>query len=105
MKEHVTVIPSDKTIIVDGIALPCDFEAHVSGLHALQWHDGKGELEIIENGRMTNQPVTSYTNEVNPYINIWQATYDEINTPVIPTLEEARETRLSELNGAFERCV
>lgn len=105
MKEHVTVIPSDKTIIVDGIALPCDFEAHVSGLHALQWHDGKGELEIVSDGMITNKPIVSYTGEVRPYVDTWQATYDEINTPVIPTLEEARETRLSELNDAFEEAA
>ena len=104
MKEHVTVIPSDKTIIVDGIALPCDFEAP-SGLHALQWHNGEGELEIIENGRMTNQAVASYTSEVKPYVDIWQAKYDEINTPVVPTLEEAREAKLSELNSAFDTAA
>lgn len=104
MKEHVTVIPDDKTIIVDGTALQCDFEAP-SGLHALQWHDGKGEREIIENGRMTNQAIASYTNEVKPYVDIWQAKYDEINTPVVPTLEEAKESKLSELNSAFDEAA
>lgn len=104
MKEHVTVIPSDKTIIVDGIALPCDFEAP-SGLHALQWHNGEGELEIIENGRMTNQAIASYTSEVKPYVDIWQTKYDEINTPYVPTLEEAKEAKLAELTSAFDTAA
>ena len=104
MKEHVTVIPSDKTIIVDGIALPCDFEAP-SSLHALQWHNGEGELEIIENGRMTNQAIASYTSEVKPYVDIWQTKYDEINTPYVPTLEEAKEAKLAELTSAFDTAA
>lgn len=104
MKEHVTVIPSDKTIIVDGIALQCDFEAP-SGLHALQWHNGKGELEIIENGKMSNVTIKSYTNEVKPYVDIWQTKYDEINTPYVPTLEEAKEAKLAELTSAFDTAA
>ncbi len=34
----VTVVPADKLIICDGVALVFDFQAP-DGLHALQWRD------------------------------------------------------------------
>ena len=101
MKNHVTVIPSDQIIIVDGEALPCAFAAQTEGLHALQWHNGKGELEIITDGIIQNRPIENYTETVQPYIDIWQAKYDEINTPYVPTLEEAKTAKLAALESAF----
>lgn len=101
MKNHVTVIPSDQIIIVDGEALPCTFAAQTEGLHALQWHNGKGELEIITDGIIQNRPIENYTETVQPYIDIWQAKYDEIHTPYVPTLEEAKTAKLAALESAF----
>ncbi|ARQ46664.1 DUF4376 domain-containing protein [Oxalobacter formigenes] len=102
MKDHVTVIPSDKTIIVNGIGLICDFKTHIPGLHALQWHGGKGSLEIVsDDGKISNHEISSYTSEVNSYVEIWQAKYDEINAPYVPTFEEAKAAKLAELNTAF----
>ena len=43
MKQHVTVIPSDDLIAVDGVPLWFGFVAPAN-LHALQWHDGAGEM-------------------------------------------------------------
>jgi len=53
IKNHLTVVPDDKLIIVDGQALVIEagvalLSGH-SGLHALQWHGLSGELEW-ENG-------------------------------------------------------
>ena len=101
MKEHVTVIPSDGIIIVDKIVLPCEFESHISGLHAIQWHNGKGELEIVNDGNIRNVAVRSYADEVQPYVDIWQSKYDEINTADTPTFEELKARQLAELNAAF----
>lgn len=102
MKDHVTVIPSDKTIIVNGIGLICDFKTHIPGLHALQWHGGKGSLEIVsDDGKISNHEISSYTSEVNSYVEIWQAKYDEINAPYVPTFEEAKAAKLAKLNTAF----
>ena len=36
MREHVTIIPADNMIIVDGVALQCAFAAP-DNVHALQW--------------------------------------------------------------------
>lgn len=102
MKEHVTVIPEDQIIIVDGVALQSEFEAHIVDLRALQWHDGKGELEIVNDGKISNVAIKSYTNEVKLYVDIWQAKYDEINTPYIPTIEEVKAAKLAEINSACD---
>lgn len=39
MRQHITVVPSDNLIIVDGVAL-CFTYAAPANLHALQWHEG-----------------------------------------------------------------
>ena len=104
MKEHVTVIPADSIIIVNGLSYKCEFTVD-EGVHALQWHNGAGELEVYENGIPSNVPITDYDEQVKPFVDIWQAKYDEINTPVVPTLEEAREAKLAELTSAFDTAA
>ena len=47
MRNHVTVVPSDRIIVVDGLALGFEFAAPAN-LHALQWHDGQGHLELVD---------------------------------------------------------
>ena len=44
MRTHVTVVPSDRLIIVDGTPLQFGFTAPAN-LHAVQWHEGRGEME------------------------------------------------------------
>lgn len=104
MKEHVTVIPKDGIIIINDIALPCEFDPHVSGLHALQWNNGTGELEIISDGKISNLEITSYTTEVKPYVDLWQAKYDEINVPYIPTFKEHKAAKLADIKIAFKKA-
>lgn len=73
MYTHITVVPSDKLIIVDGLALHFDFPAP-DNLHALQWHEGAGHREFITDD--PNQPISGpelYTAEVAPYITLWEA--------------------------------
>lgn len=88
MKEHVTVIPADQIIIVNGVALQCKFNAHVAGLHALQWHEGTGEIEIINDRKIRNVAIENYTCEVEPYVDIWQVNYDENNVSLRSPSEE-----------------
>lgn len=73
MYTHITVVPSDKLIIVDGHALHFDFPAPTN-LHALQWHDGTGHREFTTDA--PNQPISGaelYTAEVAPYVILWEA--------------------------------
>ena len=54
MQNHVTVIPQDKTIIVDGQGLRFDFAAPAA-LRALQWRNGAGHIEY--NDGSPNRPL------------------------------------------------
>ena len=79
MKQHVTVIPSDGLISVDGEALSLDNlkkDAAEGGahnpFHALQWHDGAGH---VEPGRgLPNEELTAgdYDGRVAPYVALWE---------------------------------
>jgi len=101
MKQHVTVIPSDNLVIVDGVPLVFGFAAPAT-MHALQWHDGAGELEWTDD---INHPLTEqdYADDVAPFVTLWEAEKarleEEANRP--PTLDEAKAAKLSEIKTAF----
>ncbi len=71
MKQHVTVVPSDRLIIVDGIPLRFDFSAP-ENMHALQWHEGSGHIEWTDD---INHPLTpdDYAADVAPFVALWEA--------------------------------
>ena len=71
MKQHVTVIPSDRLIIVDGASLRFAFDTPAD-LHALQWHEGRGEMEWTDD---INHPLTpdDYEADVAPFVALWEA--------------------------------
>lgn len=89
MKEHVTVIPSDGIVIVDGMALPCVFTPHIENLHAIQWHNGSGEIEINDGGFMSNRKIASYETDVGPYVDVWTLTFERMKSA--PQEEKPRE--------------
>ena len=101
MRQDVTVIPGDRIIIVDGAPLWFAFEAPAN-LHALQWHDGAGEMEWTDD---INHPLTTqdYDADVAPFVTLWEAEKarleEEANRP--PTLDEAKAAKLSEIKTAF----
>lgn len=104
MYNHVTVIPDDKIVLVDGQALKFDFVAP-EGMHALQWHDGAGHIEwkAGENEILAER---DYTAKVKRFADAWEAEKSrleaEANRP--PTLDEARAAKLMEISAAFERA-
>ena len=68
MEEHVTVIPGDGVISVNGIPMQFSFPP-VAGhekVHAIQWHYGSGTLEL---DGFTGEPLTAadYDRAVAPY--------------------------------------
>lgn len=108
MRNHVTVVPVDKIIIVDGFALNFDFDAPIN-LHALQWHDGAGEMEWTDD---INHPLTpsDYTEDVAPFVTLWEAEKARLNAEANrpPTLEEAKAVKLVEImagSNAMESAV
>ena len=101
MKQHVTVIPSDRLIIVDGVSLRFAFDTPAD-LHALQWHEGRGEMEWTDD---ISHPLTpaDYADDVASFVALWEtekARLDaEANRP--PTLEQAKAAKISEIRVAF----
>ena len=104
MHNHVTVIPADNTISVNGEGLNFDFIAP-ENMHALQWHDGTGHIEYTDG--QANRPLTAadYDVEVAPFTALWQAEYDRLeeerNRPLTPeekasVIRQQRDYLLSE---------
>ena len=76
MKQHVTVIPDDQTIIVDNEVLRLFFSVP-DGLHALQWHEGTGHTEW-SNGPNKTLTADDYEAQVAPFVALWQAEKDRL---------------------------
>ena len=111
MEEHVTVIPGDGVISVNGIPMQFKFPP-VAGhekVHAIQWHYGSGTLEL---DGFTGEPLTAadYDRAVAPYVQFWttekarreaekaeqEAEYNRI--------ENVKARKLAELNRALEEA-
>lgn len=108
MRQDVTVIPGDRIIIVDGAPLWFAFEAPAN-LHALQWHDGAGEMEWTDD---INHPLTTqdYDADVAPFVTLWEAEKarleEEANRPPIPpTLKDAKAAKLAEINAECQHML
>ena len=71
MRTHVTVVPSDRLIIVDGVPLQFDF-ASPPTLRALQWHDGGGHMEWTADYPWPLD-ADAYAEEVAPWVVLWEA--------------------------------
>ena len=55
----VSIIPSDKTIVVDGQALTFDYDIDPT-IHAIQWDGDSGEIEYNDDG-IANEQFTDST--------------------------------------------
>lgn len=78
MEEHVTVIPGDGVISVNGIPMQFKFPP-VAGhekVHAIQWHYGSGTLEL---DGFTGEPLTAddYDRAVAPLCAVLEHGKDE----------------------------
>jgi hypothetical protein len=78
---RVTIIPSDSIVIVDRVAKsPLDL-SFMTGIHAVQWYETWGEVELIDaDGRPRNERIESL-NEFQPALDLWNAWV----APVPPT--------------------
>lgn len=98
MRNHVTVVPSDRLIIVDGVPLQFDFPAPAT-LHALQWHDGGGHMEWTDDYNMALD-ASLYAEEVAPWVTLWDAEKARREREAA----EAEAQRLVEYNSADARA-
>ncbi len=94
MAYQVTAVPSDRLIIVDGEALIFDYVAPHAHMHALQWQHTNGHMEF------SNAPSGACTYEdAMPYITLWEEEKARRQVTVPPTLEEAKEAKIAEIDG------
>ena len=100
MRTHVTVVPSDRLIIVDGIPLQFGFTAPAN-LHAVQWHGGRGEMEWTDD---INHPLTpaDYAEDVAPFVALWEAEKARLDEEAAAA-EAARLVRYSSEEAKAER--
>lgn len=111
MEEHVTVIPGDGVISVNGIPMQFKFPP-VAGhekVHAIQWH---GESGTIERAGSTVEAITAddYERVVAPYVQFWET--ERAKREAEKTKEEAeynklenvKARKLAELNRAMEEA-
>ena len=98
---RVTIIPTDGYVSVDGEGFDkLDLSSISANVHAIQWFDTEGEVEIKDSrGRITqNQPIDS----IAPYqaaIDAWQIAKDEAILQEA-TLQEASQIAIDEIKPA-----
>ena len=87
MKTHVTVIPSDGIISVDGEVLFLD-GIKSETFHALQWHDGAGHVEPGDG--LPNEELSSddYEKRAAPFVALWETEKERL-TAEAAAAEEA----------------
>lgn len=118
MKQHVTVIPSDGLISVDGEALflhslknDAAGGGAQSAFHALQWHDGAGHVEPGDGQPNEMLGIADYSGRVAPFVALWQAEKERLAAGAaaageafdVPANLEAREPAGQE--GAEARAL
>lgn len=99
MRQHVTVVPIDKLIIVDGEVLHFEFESP-ENMHALQWHNKKGEIEY-DNANNTYFAQDEYDVRVVPFVTAWENEKARLETEAAA----AEEARISEYNSEEVRAA
>lgn len=78
-----TIIAANKMVIKDGIAYDeLDFSLPDASIHAVQWYDTEGEIEIADNRKriIENRIITDLT-PFQPALDAWQHRHDN---PIIP---------------------
>ena len=103
MYNHVTVIPDDKIILVNGQGLEFNFVAP-DGMHALQWHDGAGHIEW-EAGENEILAERDYAAKVKRYVDAWEMekARREAEASRPPTPEEQLEAFAAAIQAHLDR--
>lgn len=105
----VTVVPKDRLIIVDGVALNLSFDAPES-MHALQWDGQRGHIEWADDDNWPLEP-EAYNDEVAPYVALWQAEKALRDKAAAEAAEEynslasTKTRKLAEINAACDAAL
>lgn len=104
---QVTVVPSDKLIIVDGEALIFDWESIEENIHAIQYRNGSGHIEYKDNSPNMSISNEDYETKVKPYVDLWQIEKNRIleeqrkAEEEYNSVENVRARKLNKLNSLF----
>ena len=81
MKEHVTVIPEDSVILINGEALVFEY-LYPAELRAIQWHNGSGHVEFSDEltPNLIIQGQEDYEKYVRPYVQMWEEIDHNVTT-------------------------
>ena len=107
---QVTVVPSDKLIIVNGEALIFDWEPIEENIHAIQYHNNSGHIEYEDVSANTSITSEDYETKVKPYVDLWQVEKNRIleeqrkAEEEYNSVENVRARKLNELNSLFEQA-
>ena len=107
---QVTVVPSDKLIIVNGEALIFNWDLIESGIHAIQYRNGSGHIEYEDVSANTSITSEDYETKVKPYVDLWQVEKNRIleeqrkAEEEYNSVENVRARKLNELNSLFEQA-
>lgn len=98
---RITVIPEDRTVIVDGIVhneLNLDAIHPIDGerIHAIQWYGDSGEIEYV--GSRLNETTDSFSSVQTAY-DLWLE-----KDKYVKKLKEEEELRLEEEKMKFEEA-
>ncbi len=115
MNIHVTIIPSDSLIIVDGEGLYFPFTAP-HNMHAVQWHEGAGHIEFTD-GKPNQQLAgdADFAQHVQPFVVLWQqekarleaaaAQAERDAAAAYNSLDTTRARKLAEIATAYETVL
>lgn len=106
MQNRITVIPVDKIIQADGLALTFNFPAPAN-MHALQWQGESGHIEYTDGQPNRALTAADYDAEVAPFVALWQAEYDRLEeaTPPEPSPEMVTKSELSTVDAESIRAM
>ncbi len=107
---QVTIIKPDNYIVVNGRGtMSVDLSSMPDGVRVVQWHDGKGEIELTEVGSITGReyPVNQAITDIalyQPLIDAAIAAFDLEDNPPPPPPPTSEEL-LAAANAAKERAL
>lgn len=102
MEAAVTIVPSDKIIIVNGRCYVVEM-SYPSGVHAIQWSGEKGHVEYTDDRPNLQIAADSYAEYVQPYVTAWQEVHALATAP--PALAEMQAQAIVKVRAACERYI
>lgn len=98
---RLTIIVPDNMVGIDGQFYEIDLAGKVpANLHALQWYDGRGEEEYIDEDGVPRNEFIESLDVYQAVIQAWQVAHAEATAmPPLPSLGEAKARRIAEVKA------